>query len=72
MFLRYFHVCVFGESTKFTVWGVIIELLHIRSYTFDCFFKILVNTTMRFSQDTSAIFDKHFQLVFSSAVKIGK
>ena len=42
-------------------------LLHIRSYTYECFFRILVSLNMKFGQINTR--DTHFQLGHNSILK---
>ena len=45
-------------------------LPHIRGYTSIYFFRILSIIKMKFGQIIPATYDKHFQLVFSSIVRL--
>ena len=59
--LRYLDFCTLGESTNFKICDVII--VHIRSYSYDCFFKTVNNIKMDFFSEISAACYNHLQLI---------
>ena len=65
-FSRYLYFCVFDECANFKFSDVIVNItvLHIRSYIFDCFFRILWN--LKYGD-----IGKYFKIVFTLIVKTG-